>query len=206
MQVTCWSDYLCPWCYVGQDRSRQLQAMGLDVVHRPFELHPEIGPAGRSVRPDGRMAPTFARVAAECERAGLAFRAPTRMPNTHRALVTAEWVRVNEPTAADRLHAALFDAHFARGLALDDPTVLDALVDEAGASTQDVRAAVDAGVADALLVASMAEARAVGATSTPTWVLPDGFALPGAIDPVTLQRWVSKIVARVDATASTPSA
>ena len=26
MEATCWSDYLCPWCYVGQDRSAQIAA------------------------------------------------------------------------------------------------------------------------------------------------------------------------------------
>jgi predicted DsbA family dithiol-disulfide isomerase len=42
----------------------------------------------------------------------------------------------------------------------------------------------------------MAEARSAGVTSTPTWVLEDGFAIPGALDRATLARWITKIVAR----------
>src|SRR5688500_16684895 len=104
-----------------------MEAQGLTVVHLPYELHPEIPPEGRAVRADGRLAPTHERVAAACAEVGLPFRAPTRMGNTHRALASAEWVRRHHPHAFEALHAGLFDAHFARGAAIDDPAVVDAL-------------------------------------------------------------------------------
>jgi predicted DsbA family dithiol-disulfide isomerase len=196
MEARCWSDYLCPWCYVGQDRSRQLEGLGVTVHHLPYELHPEIGPAGRPVRPDGRLRTTFDRVAAACEEVGLPFRPPTRMPNTRRALETAEWVRVHHPAAAPTLHAALFHAHFAAGDPLDDPDLLDDLVAGAGAPASSVRAAVDDGRDAPLVDASMAEARDLGVTSTPTWVLDNGFVVPGALDRATLERWMARILAR----------
>ena len=203
MEATCWSDYLCPWCYVGQDRTTQLEALGLTVVHRPYELHPEIPADGRRIRPDGRMAPTFERIAAECGAVGLPFRAPLRMPNTRRALETAEWVRIHHPDAASGVHAGLFDAHFAAGLAIDDPDVIDQVVRRAGAPVAEVRAAISSGAASTLVEASMDEARRAGVSSTPTWVLDDGFVIPGALDRATLDRWVTKIVAR--ASAAPPS-
>ncbi|MCU1372030.1 MAG: hypothetical protein JWO77_3224 [Ilumatobacteraceae bacterium] len=203
MEATCWSDYLCPWCYVGQDRSAQMEELGLSVVHRPYELHPEIPPRGRVIRADGRLAPTFARVAAACEEIELPFEAPSRMPNTRRALATAEWVRLHHPEAAAAVHAALFRAHFAVGLAIDDPDVVDQIVTGAGAPAAEVRAAVDSGAAGPLVDASVAEARSAGVSSTPTWVLEDGFAIPGALDRATLARWITKIVAR---SSSAPSA
>jgi predicted DsbA family dithiol-disulfide isomerase len=196
VEARCWSDYLCPWCYVGQARSDLMERLGVSVVHLPYELHPEIGPAGRRIRPDGRLAPTFERVAAACVEAGLPWRAPDRMPNTRRALETAEWVRREHPEAAAALHRAIFAAHFAQGLAIDDPTVLDRLVAESGAPAAAVRAAVDDGRAAGHVDASMDEARGLGVASTPTWVLDDGFAVPGALDEPTLARWISKIVAR----------
>jgi predicted DsbA family dithiol-disulfide isomerase len=196
MEARCWSDYLCPWCYVGQDRSRQLEGLGVTVHHLPYELHPEIGPNGRRVRPDGRLRATFDRVAAACEEAGLPFRAPRRMPNTRRALETAEWVRIHHPSAAGALHAALFHAHFAAGDPLDDPDLLDQLVDAAGAPPWSVRDAVDGGEAAPLVDASMAAARELGVTSTPTWVLDTGFVVPGALDRATLERWITRILDR----------
>ncbi|HWJ97690.1 MAG TPA: DsbA family protein [Acidimicrobiales bacterium] len=196
MEATCWSDYLCPWCYVGQDRSAQMEALGLTVVHRPYELHPEIPAEGRRIRPDGRLAPTFTRIAAACDEIGLPFRPPMRMPNTRRALETAAWVRVHHPASAGAVHAGLFDAHFAAGLAIDDADVLDQIVADAGGPADEVRAAIAAGAAGPLVDASMAEARSAGVSSTPTWVLEDGFAIPGALDRATLARWITKIVAR----------
>jgi predicted DsbA family dithiol-disulfide isomerase len=205
VEATCWSDYLCPWCYVGQDRSARMEALGLVVVHRPYELHPEIPPAGRSVRPDGRLAATFARIGAECDDLGLPWRPPTRMPNTRRALETAEWVRIHHPDAAPSVHAGLFDAHFATGLPIDDPDVVDQIVSDAGAPAAEVRSAVSSGAAGQLVDASMAEARSAGVSSTPTWVLEDGFAIPGALDRATLDRWITKIVARRSVPSSEPA-
>lgn len=202
MDATCWSDYLCPWCYVGQDRSAQMEALGLTVVHRPFELHPEIPPGGRRIRPGGRLGPTLSRIAAECDKIGLAFQPPERMPNTRRALETAEWVRIHHEGAAAAVHAGLFHAHFGAGLAIDDPDVVDQIVRDAGAPADEVRDALASGAAGPLVDASMAEARSAGVSSTPTWVLADGFAIPGALDRATLARWIAKIVAR---TPSDPS-
>lgn len=196
LTARCWSDYLCPWCYVGQSRSAQMEDLGIGVVHLPYELHPEIPTAGRAIRADGRLAPTFERVAAACAEAELPWRAPTRMPNTRLALEAAEWVRLHHPDAAASLHRALFAAHFADGLEIDDVEVIASLVEAAGAPASHVLDAVRSGAAKPTVDASMASARELGVTSTPTWVLDDGFAIPGALDPATLQRWLTKILAR----------
>lgn len=196
MEATCWSDYLCPWCYLGQDRSALMASLGLEVVHLPYELHPEIPPDGLRIKPDGRLAATFARVAEGCAEVGLPWRAPERMPNTRRALETAEWVRQRHPASFDALHAGLFAAHFAEGRALDDPKVLDEIVASAGPPVDEVRRAVERGEASPLVEQAMALARERGVTSTPTWVLADGFTVPGALERATLERWVRKLVAK----------
>jgi predicted DsbA family dithiol-disulfide isomerase len=204
VEATCWSDYLCPWCYVGLDRSARMEALGLRVTHRPYELHPEIPAGGRAVRPTGRMAPTFARIAAECEQLAMAFEPPTRIPNTRMALEAAEWVRVHHPDSFDQVHAGLFRAHFAEGRALDDRAVVSTVVAAAGAPAAEVLAAHDDGRAAALVDASVAEAHGLGISSTPTWVLEDGFVVPGALDHATLERWITKILARADTTTPPP--
>ena len=162
----------------------------------PYELHPEIGAEGRRVRPDGRLQTTFERIEAECDQVGLAFRRPTRMPNTRRALETAEWTRTHHPDAFDSLHAALFSAQFVTGDPIDDPEVLDELVRAAGAPAADVRDAVDRGDARAGVDDAMARARQVGVTSTPSWLLGDDFVVPGVPDPATLLRWVDRLMSR----------
>lgn len=197
MRATLWSDYLCPWCYVAQHREGVLAELGVQVDRRAYELHPEIPPEGRRVRHDGRLAPTFERVEAECDAAGLPFRRPSRMPNTHRALATAEWVRREHPDAFDHLHSRLFAAHFAHGEPLDDPDLLDSLVAEAGAPADPVRLAVDDGRAGALVEASMREAHEHGITATPSWLV-GGLVVPGVPEPATLRRWVGRMVERLN--------
>src|SRR5262245_2445284 len=79
-----WYDLICPFCYVGQDRSAVLERQGLEVADLGFEIHPETPAAGRYVGP--RHGPIFAAV---------------------------EWVRREQPVRARLLRAALFRAYFA---------------------------------------------------------------------------------------------
>lgn len=195
MEVRCWSDYLCPWCYVGSSRDALFTEAGFTVVHLPYELHPDIGPEGRRVRPDGRLRPTFDRVEEACAEAGLAFRRPTRMPNTRRALLTAEAVRRREPTAFAAVHHGLFAAHFAMGEPIDDPDVCDAIVTRAGGDAGSIRSAVESGAVDHHLDESMRAAREAGVSSTPTWIVGD-LVIPGALDEATLRRWLGRLATR----------
>ena len=191
-----WTDYLCPWCYVAVDRVDLLVSLGVEVTPLPYELHPEIPPEGRRVRPDGRLGPTFDRIEAECADVGLPFRRPGRMPNTRRALETSAWVRLHQPAAFEPLHRALFAAHFAEGLALDDPSVLDELVTVAGGDAGEVRAAVASGAARPLVDESMAQARELGVMATPAWWLDERLLVPGSQPREAMTRWVTRMQSR----------
>jgi predicted DsbA family dithiol-disulfide isomerase len=198
MDALLWSDYLCPWCYVGLDRSALLRRLGVRITALPFELHPEIPPEGLSLRErwGARYAEAdamYRRIAEECAAAGLAFRRPERVPNTRRALETAELVRRRWPDAFDALDRALFTAHFVAGRALGDPDVLDDLVAGAGADAVAVRRAVDAGEAGGAVEASMAAAEQVGVTGTPAWLLDGRFVLPGAQPHDVIERTVARL-------------
>lgn len=195
VEAVVWSDYLCPWCYVGRDRTVRIEQLGVRVTPRPYELHPDIPKGGRPVRPDGRLAAVFDRVEAECVAAGVAFRRPTRVPNTRRALETAEVVRAMSGTAFAALDEALFRAHFVDQLPLDDIDVLDRLINDAGLPSPLVRDAVDAGAGKGAVDRSMREAREAGVTSTPAWLVDGRFVIPGALPPETMLRWVSRLQA-----------
>jgi hypothetical protein len=93
VRVDVWVDVVCPWAYLGLDRSNLLRDLGFVVRSRPLELHPEIPPEGIDVRPDGRLAATYERVAAECAAVSLPFRAPSRVPNSRLVL---EWTEAIE--------------------------------------------------------------------------------------------------------------
>ena len=143
------------------------------------------------------MTPTrYDRLRSLFDEAGLDFSPPPRIPNTRRALATAEWVRRTQPSAFDALDRALYRAHFANGLFLGDPDVVDALVAESGADAAAVRAAVEAGdVADALRSARQA-AWDAGVTGTPAWLLDNRLLVPGAQPRETIERIVRRLLER----------
>ena len=194
--VVVWSDYLCPWCYLGLDREQQLEDLGLEVVIRPFELHREIPLEGREIRDDGRTAAVFDHVGRECEAVGLPFRRPRRSPNTRAVLAAAEQVRLTQPEVFPALHRALFAAHFAEGRDLGDASVVDDIIAACGGDAAPVRAAVDSGEANKAVEASMAEAWDHEVTGTPAFLLPSGFVIPGVQDRETMARIAARMIER----------
>ena len=191
MRATVWSDYLCPWCYLGLDRSDQMRAMGVEITTLPYELHPDYPPEGLTVpaRVYDRVRPLFDEI-------GMPFVPPTRVPNTHRILATAECVRRRQPDAFDRLERALFAAHFVEGRFLGDPDTLDEVVAGAGADATAVRDAVDAGELESALEEAREAAWDANVTGTPAWRFDNGFLLPGAQPRETVARIVGRILER----------
>jgi predicted DsbA family dithiol-disulfide isomerase len=179
-----WSDYICPWAYLGRDRTALLRSMDVAVALMPYELHPDLPPGGRAVRPGGRLDRVHMDIGRECAEVGLPFQPPTRVPNSRRALETAEVVRALDPLAFDALDGALFAAHFVEGRDIGDPDVLDALVGEAAersdrVQANAVRALVDNGAGRAAVAASISTAHDHGIAATPAWLFPGDFVLPG---------------------------
>ena len=194
--VTLWSDYLCPWCYLGLDREQQLEDLGLEVVIRPYELHREIPLSGRELRDGGRTAMVYDHIGRECAAVGLPFRRPQRSPNTRAVLCAAEQARLTQPEVFPALHRALFAAQFAEGRDLGDASVVDDIITACGGDPAPVRDAVDSGGAQLALDASMAEAWDHEVTGTPAFLLPSGFVIPGVQDRETMARIAQRILER----------
>jgi predicted DsbA family dithiol-disulfide isomerase len=169
----------------------------------PFELHPRIPVEGLSLKDrwGARYAEAdamYQRIEAECEAVGLPFRRPTWIPNTRRALETAECVRQRHPAAFDAVDRALFDAHFVEGRNIGDPEVLDDLVAAAGADAAAVRAAVEAGELHAAVEDSMDQAREHDVTGTPSWLLDGRLLIPGVLPRHLFERAVNRLTGGED--------
>jgi predicted DsbA family dithiol-disulfide isomerase len=169
----------------------------VEVTTLPYELHPEIPAEGISMRDRwaARYAEAeqmYARIEAECRVAGLPFRRPERIPNTRRALETAEYVRRRHPAAFEPLERALFAAHFAEGRFLGDPAVLDDLVAAGGVDAAEVQEALGAGALGGAVDQSMAAASDAGVTATPTWLIDERVLIPGAQPRETIERAVAR--------------
>jgi predicted DsbA family dithiol-disulfide isomerase len=194
--VDVWVDVVCPWAYLGLDRSELLRELGFAVRSRTYELHPETPTGGIHVRPDGRLAATYERVGAECAAVGLPFRAPSRVPNSRRVL---EWIEAAAATHPERLEAvvrSLFAARFVDDADLGDPDVIAAVLASSGVEVPAVGGAVDDGTGARRLLDSVDEARDQGIVATPAWRFPGGFVVPGVHNRDQFRRWAGRLMER----------
>jgi predicted DsbA family dithiol-disulfide isomerase len=166
-----WYDFLCPFCYAGQQRTALLVKRGFRVVNLPLQIHQGIPRGGFPIGP--RDGPIYALLEREIKAAGLPLRWPARLPDTRRALAVAEWTRRNVPSAFSRLHASLFAAHFALGEDLGNPAVVDRHAAEAGVKLGALRGALADGSALAALAQSEAAARRFRVRGAPAWKIGD---------------------------------
>lgn len=197
LHVTVYSDYTCPWCYLGSRRLDQLQqTLGdraeIRALWKPFEIHPEVPPHGMPVAalpyPPARFEQMMAHLRAQAAEEGLALADRTHLSNTHRALVASAYAQAEEPEHFHSFHEAIFDAYFGQGRDLNDPAVLR---DAAGASGLDVdrmEAALQASAYEHVLWETTDEALRYGIHSTPTYVFDDRYAVVGAQPVAALER------------------
>ena len=177
-----WSDYICPFCYVGLERAAWLERrFGAQIEWRPLDLHPEYPPEGipREVL-EQRYGTSFdERRNAMFEEAGLPYAAVLeKSPNSRGALLVAELAR--DRGAYDALHPRLFDAYWARGRDIGERSVL---VDEATAVGLEEKQVVAAAADQRYLERVEAQTRgavALGAGGVPAWVIDERLLIPGA--------------------------
>jgi predicted DsbA family dithiol-disulfide isomerase len=164
-----WFDFVCPFCYVAQDRNRILRDSGVPVVELPVQIHPEIGPGGRPAPP--RTGPMYDRLLHEAADAGLELHWSDRIPYSRLALAAAEAVRINEPHGHVAFVAAVFHAYFAEGRDIENPSVLASCAEAVGIDPFIFGYQVGSGMADKELRYAEALAREHDVTAAPTWLV-----------------------------------
>ena len=189
IRLEVFSDYTCPWCYIGWARlEKALRALPetirVDVEWRPFEIHPEVPTEGMPVEdlpyaPDvwARMQEAL-RESAAAE--GLEVGMRPKVSNTHRALAAGSYAQAVEPSCFPAFHERLFTGYFSEGQDLGQPEVVDRLAEEAGLDVERMRAEVDAGGFEDALIKTGVDARQMGISGTPTFVFDRRFAMSGA--------------------------
>ena len=194
MKVEIWSDVVCPWCYIGKRRfegalARFGHADDVEVVWRSFELDPR-APVTGDLDLIEHLATKYRVSRAEAQAMndrvtevgrgdGLEFRLDlARRGNTFDAHRLAHLAADNGRQA--EMNERLMAAYFTEGQPIADHGVLRRLAGEAG--VDEGRAAeVLAGDAHAEAVrADELDARQLGITSVPFFVLDRRFGVGGA--------------------------
>ncbi len=191
MKVEIWSDVVCPWCYIGKRRleralSQFEHADEVEVAWRSFQLNPDT-PAGTAVPTLDYLASRFGpqskdmtgRVAELAAGEGLDFDFDAALTvntlDAHRLLHLAAGLGLGD-AAKERL----LRAYFTEGADLSAAGTLTRLLGEVGLDEERVRAVL-AGTeyADAVR-ADISEARQLGASGVPFFVIDRRYGISGA--------------------------
>ena len=190
LPVVLFSDYICPFCYIGDRRLGRLsERYDLKVERRFLEIHPDTPHGGVPVSKLGyppeqwrQMMANLSRMADE-EKITLAERKITT--NSHRALLLAEAAKEEGTEVFEALNEKLFTAFFGEGRNIGDDAVLRRLAQEAGVSPEIVERAWSEPSYEKMLRANQAIASQLGITGVPTYLIGNRIVM-GAVPAETL--------------------
>lgn len=198
MTITIWSDFACPYCYIGETRLEDaVRDMGLEndvrIDYRAFELDPTASKDVVSDTPErfakkymlslGQAKQQIEQISELGRELGIDFRyATTQYSNTfdsHRLMKLAE--AKYDYNTVKALNKALFDAYFTKNLVLADHDVLIKVAEGVGMDGKQVRATLDSDDYADEVRFDEREAGMRGVRGVPYMVFDGEFAVPGAL-------------------------
>ncbi|MDN3521866.1 DsbA family oxidoreductase [Halomonas ramblicola] len=195
------SDAICPWCFIGKRHldlalAELPEEIGVSVAWYPFELNPDMPAEGLSRR-DYRTAKfgswersqaLDAQVEAAAAQAGLEIHHEhmTRTPNTfdaHRLI----WL-AGEHGVQSAVVDALFRHYFVEGQDIGDSAVLANAARAGGLADIDIPAFLASDQGRSEVRAGLDEARRLGVSGVPTFIIDGAVGLSGAQPPEALRQ------------------
>jgi predicted DsbA family dithiol-disulfide isomerase len=181
-KLTIFSDYICPWCYVGQGVVEKLkEEYNVDVEWRPFYLYWDVPLEGAEL-PDyvmrARANGSEERLQSIANSYGMEFRSTARIYNTRLAHEATEYAR--EHGAANKFHKTLFRKVYAEGQDPSQWDVLRATAEEAGLNPDEMQQRLESGHYTEYVAEQVRWAQQVGVSGVPTYVIDDRYAIVGA--------------------------
>jgi predicted DsbA family dithiol-disulfide isomerase len=181
LKLTVYSDYVCPWCYVGQGAVEKLtQAYAVELTWRPFYLRPDTPPEGTELPANvkAHMAETNEHLKQLANAAGLEMVLPDRIPNTRIAHEATEYA--NQKGKGLEFHRAVFDRYYGRGEDVSQWMVLRAVALEVGLDADEMQREVESGKFTQIVNDQVNEAVQIGIDCVPTYILNDRYEIVGA--------------------------
>jgi len=174
------SDYVCPWCYLGDNRVKQLMDtydVTIKLVH--FPLHPETPAEGRTLQdmfgtgPE-EIAQKNARMQGLMKAEGLPFNDRSHTYNSRLAQEVGTWA-ATQP-GGEAIHDKFFEAYFVDRRNIGDVDVILDIVKAAGLNVDEARKVIEERTFKDAVDADWAKSHQYGVTGVPTFVVagPDG--------------------------------
>ena len=205
LKVSVFSDYICPFCYIGSRRLLRLeQDYDLKVNWAGLEIHPDTPPEGMPIErlgyPRAQWAQMMAALNEMAAEEGIELEDHDFTTNSHRALLLSEAAKRAGREVFYALHERLFHAFFSQGKNIGDEGVLRTLAADVGVPEDIVNVAWHNQDYEQRLKLNLQHARELGVRGTPTFVFGEEL-LVGAVPLAELQAAARRASHALDAGA-----
>src|SRR5271163_4646863 len=178
INITMFSDFICPFCYVGFATLRKLKPeFDFTLRHRGYQIHPEWPAEGMpaeqwksGMTPAAREA-LWERIGAMGAAVGLQMRSPRTLANSMLALQAGEFAA--EAGVAEPFEDRVFRAYFTEGLNIGKRDVVLDLGAEAGLDRVALDEALDSGKYAMRIKNNAMSANQRGIDGVPTFIIGD---------------------------------
>ena len=210
MKVMYWSDYACPYCYIGETHLKKaienLNLSGqVEIEMLAFEMDPDASKSYTGTTLD-RFAMKYGLSLADAQEridgisrmgreAGLDIRyAETRYTNTFDAHRLTKLAQQKDATLATRLEERFYKAYFTESLELADHAVLRRIALEEGLDKNEIDEALDSdNYADDVRLDER-EAQRYGVHAVPYFVIGNKYAIPGVMPVEAMERVLENVM------------
>ena len=147
----------------------------------PFELHPEVPPEGMPVPQyikQSAQRGTHERLRQMAQESGRNIVFSDRWANSRRALEASEYAR--EQGRHEEFHRIVFRKYYGEGQDMSRWDVLRAAAEEAGLDPDEMQEKTESGRYEEIVDSHIREARQLGITGVPAYVLGNRYLIMGA--------------------------
>ena len=208
MKITYWSDFACPYCYIGNTRlKRAIEDLNLDVdfdIHA-FELDQNAPhdvqsttverfavKYGLSIEDARKQVNQISQLGAD---EGIDFKyESTLYTNTRDAHRLMKLAQAKHPESVEKLATMLFDAYFVRNLKLADHNVLVKIGIEAGLSEDEIMEVLESDLYNSKVEEDENIALSAGIHAVPFYLFDGKYSIPGALSYDDFKRVLSQII------------
>lgn len=174
IKVIVYSDYICPFCYIGYHRMEQLkQEYELEVEWKPFEIHPETPKKGSKVEelpfPPGYIEMAFTNVKRLAEEDGLKLKFSDKLPNSQLALYISEFAR--KKGKFEKFHKLVLEAYWLEGKDIGDKEVVLNLAESIGLNKVEIQNYLDTDEPSKRVNESLLELRKYRINGVPSFII-----------------------------------
>jgi predicted DsbA family dithiol-disulfide isomerase len=190
LKIDVYSDVVCPWCYIGGTRLRQVldslpEPLDVELTYKTYLLDPGVPPEGKDLarRLELKYGMPAAQIFARPQEAARELGLPldfAKVPNSYNSINAHTLLRHAAPQHQASLAKAFFEAYFLHGQNISQEAVLLPLATAHGFTDAQVKAllADDSERQATLLDAD--QGRKLGITGVPTFVFNDRVGFSGA--------------------------